>query len=348
MDKKAALNSLNKIANILDIEKLHKEADIITNVMVKIASDIVDVESVTAESNSDGQTFLNLPGGQLEVPNILMSQNPLQIKDKAYHLGYDTGNRTFVWYDKTNKRDFYPVDNSGKMLERRKKSPFRLDKALGVKFPNAKLPRITNLEERFRKDVVKPLSNELRDALGNPLRDNVTKPITGVFGRAGEQLGIDSPGRKSKEEADLAFSQGESENRDTTNPVDSTKVVKKPFDVPVPEKDKPVVPPKKDDSTDDIIKNRGAELRNIASPNDLLFWCMSVSLGISYGPGLAKDVRSKPEYYYNRKNMSKIVGLIVRLAESATVAKINPNIKGYRRGAIDMLYAKIRETEKVK
>jgi hypothetical protein len=64
--------------------------------------------------------------------------------------------------------------------------------------------------------------------------------------------------------------------------------------------------------------------------------------------GLAKDVRSKPEYYYNRKNMSKIVGLIVRLAESATVAKINPNIKGFRRGAIDMLYAKIRETEKVK
>ena len=52
--------------------------------------------------------------------------------------------------------------------------------------------------------------------------------------------------------------------------------------------------------------------------------------------------------YYNRKNMSKIVGLIVKLAESATVAKINPKIKEFRRGAIDMLYAKIRDTEKVK
>ncbi len=347
MDKKAALTSLNKIANILDIENLHKEADIITNVMVKIASDIVDVESVTAESNAEGQTFLNLPSGQLEVPKILMSQNPLQIKDKTYHLGYDTGNKTFVWYDKTNKRDFYPVDNSGKMRERRKKSPWRLDKALGLKLPNINLPRVTNLEERLRKDVVKPLSNELRDTLGNPLRDNVTKPITGVLGRAGEQLGIDSPGRKSVEEADLAFSQGESENRDTTNPVDSTEVVKKPFDVD-PVKPEPVKPEPGPNNVDDVIANRGAELRNIASPNDLLFWCMSVSLGISYGPGLAKDVRSKPEYYYNRKNMSKIVGLIVRLAESARVEKINPKIKGFRRGAIDMLYAKIRETEKVK
>ncbi len=347
MDKKAALTSLNKIANILDIENLHKEADIITNVMVKIASDIVDVESVTAESNAEGQTFLNLPSGQLEVPKILMSQNPLQIKGKTYHLGYDTGNRTFVWYDKTNKKDFHPVDNSGKMLNRSKKSPWRLDKALGVKFPNAKLPRdVEKFIDRTKKDIVAPASRVMRE-IGDPIRDTITKPITGVLGRAGEQLGIDSPGRKSVEEADLAFSQGESENRDTTNPVDSTEVVKKPFDVD-PVKPEPVKPEPGPSNVDDVIANRGAELRNIASPNDLLFWCMSVSLGISYGPGLAKDVRSKPEYYYNRKNMSKIVGLIVRLAESARVEKINPKIKGFRRGAIDMLYAKIRETEKVK
>ena len=34
MDKKAALNSLQKIANILDIEKLHKEADTVTKIMI--------------------------------------------------------------------------------------------------------------------------------------------------------------------------------------------------------------------------------------------------------------------------------------------------------------------------
>jgi hypothetical protein len=347
MDKKAALNSLEKIANILDIEKLHKEADTVTKIMIKIASDIIDVDSVTAESNSKGQAFLNLPGGQKEVPSVLMSQNPLQIKGKTYHLGYDTGSKNFVWYDKGNMRDFYPVDSSGKMLERRQKSPFRLDKALGIKFPNAKLPRVTNLEERLRKDVVKPLSNTLRETIGDPLRDTVTKPITGVLGRAGEQVGISSPGRKSEEEADLAFSQGESENRETQSPVDAKEVVTKPFDVD-PKKPEPTKPEPTPTNVDDVIKNRGSELRNIASPNDLLFWCMSVSLGISYGPGLAKDVRSKPEYYYNRKNMSKIVGLIVKLAESATVAKINPKIKEFRRGAIDMLYAKIRDTEKVK
>lgn len=346
MNRKSALISLQKIANVLDNQNLHKEADAITNIMFKIASDnILDVDSITAESNSEGQTFLNLPGGQKEVPAVLMSQNPLQIKGNTYHLGYDTGNRNFVWYNKENKRDFYPVDASGKMLERRQKSPFRLDKALGLKFPNAKLPRITNLEERFRKDVSKPIEHALRDTLGDPLRDTVTKPITGVLGRAGEQLGISSPGRKSPEEADLAFSQGESENRETQAPVDAKEVVKKPFDVDPKPEPQPTPGPS---NVDDLIRNRGAELKNIASPNDLLFWCMSVSLGISYGPGLAKDVRSKPEYYYNRKNMNKIVGLIVRLAESPTVAKINPNIKGFRRGAIDMLYAKIRESEKVK
>ena len=346
MNRKSALISLQKIANVLDNQNLHKEADTITNIMFKIASDnILDVDSITAESNSEGQTFLNLPGGQKEVPAVLMDQNPLQIKGNTYHLGYDTGNRNFVWYNKENKRDFYPVDASGKMLERRQKSPFRLDKALGLKFPNAKLPRITNLEERFRKDVSKPIEHALRDTLGDPLRDTVTKPITGVLGRAGEQLGISSPGRKSPEEADLAFSQGESENRETQAPVDAKEVVTKPFDVDPKPEPQPTPGPS---NVDDLIRNRGAELKNIASPNDLLFWCMSVSLGISYGPGLAKDVRSKPEYYYNRKNMNKIVGLIVRLAESPTVAKINPRIKGFRRGAIDMLYAKIRESEKVK
>lgn len=348
MDKKAALNNLGKIANVLDSQNLHKEADAVTNVMHKIASDsILDVQSITGESNAEVQTFLNLPDGQKEVPAVLMSQNPLQIKDNTYHLGYDTNSKNFVWYDKTNKRDFYPVDESGKMLERRQKSPFRLDKALGIKFPNAKLPRITNLEERFRKDVSKPIEHALRDSVGDPLRDTVTRPITDVLGRAGEQVGISSPGRKSPEEADLAFSQGESENRETQAPVNAREVVTKPFDVdPAPKPEpKPAPAP---NNAEDIIRSRGSELRNISSPNDLLFWCMSVSLGISYGPGLAKDVVAKPEYYYNRKNMSKIVGLIVKLAESPTVAKINPRIKDFRRGAIDMLYSKIRETEKVK
>jgi hypothetical protein len=346
MNKKSALKNLQKIANILDSQNLHREADTLTTVMIKMASDnILDVESITAEFNKDGKTFLNLPSGQKEVPSVLMSKNPLQIKDNTYHLGYDTGNKNFVWYNKENKRDFYPVDESGKMLERRQKSPWRLDKALGIKFPNAKLPRITNLEERFRKDVSKPIEHTLRDTLGDPLRDTVTKPITGVLGRAGEQIGISSPGRKSPEEADLAFSQGESVNRETQAPVNAKEVVTKPFDVDPKPEPQPTPGPS---NVDDLIRNRGAELKNIASPNDLLFWCMSVSLGITYGPGLAKDVRSKPEYYYNRKNMSKIVGLIVRLAESPTVAKINPNIKGFRRGAIDMLYSKIRESEKVK
>ena len=50
MDKKAALNSLEKIANILDIEKLHKEADTVTKIMIKIASE-------TAQNSTAAKTW---------------------------------------------------------------------------------------------------------------------------------------------------------------------------------------------------------------------------------------------------------------------------------------------------
>ncbi len=339
MNKRITLAKIQAIANELDNNGLFTQADSLTNIMMKIAANVVDINNLPSQSNAQGETTFILPNGQ-EVPQTLLNKNPLTIKGKTYNLGFDSGSNNFVWYDKSNMRDFYPVDSQGRMLERRQKSPWRLDKALGLKLPNAKLPRVTNLEERLRKDVVQPISHEVRDALGNPLRDNVSRPITDVLGRAGEQVGIQSPGRKSKEEADLAFSQGESENRDTQPSVKTDDVVN-PEPGPTPE---PTPEPTPD--VNEIVTKRGSEIKNINSPNDLLFWCMSVGTNNSYSAELAKGVRTNPSAYYNRKNQTKILNWIVKMAESPVVAKINPRIKGFRKDAIQLLYSKIRSVEK--
>jgi len=343
MNKRITLAKIQAIANELDNNGLFAQADSLTKVMVKIAQNVVDVANLSQQSDETGQTFVTINNEQIPVPLSLVGKNEIKVKGKSYTLGYDSSNKNFVLYDKTNMRDFYPVDSQGKMLERRQKSPFRLDKALGVKLPNAKLPRITNLEERLRKDVVKPISNTLRETIGDPLRDNVTKPITGVLGRAGEQIGINSPGRKSPEEADLAFSQGESENRDTQPSVkkDDLSPTPEPTPKPTPEPTPSPTP----EPIDEIIKARGAEIKNINSPNDLLFWCMSVGTNNSYSSELAKGVRSNPSAYYNRQTQTRILNWIVKMAESPVVAKINPRIKGFRKDAIQLLYTKIRSVE---
>jgi hypothetical protein len=342
MNKKITLAKIQNLANELDNQGLFKEADSLTQVMVKIAANIVDVSDLLTESDETGKTFVTINDEKVPVPSSLAGKNQVEVKGKSYTLGYDSGNKNFVLYDKTNMRDFYPVDSQGKMLERRQKSPFRLDKALGVKLPNAKLPRITNLEERLRKDVVQPISHGVRDALGNPIRDNITKPITGVLGRAGEQMSIKSPGRKSQEEADLAFSQGESENRDTQPSVKKDDVAPTPEPTPGPTPGPEPTP----EPIEDIIKTRGAEIKNINSPNDLLFWCMSVGTNNSYSAELAKGVRSNPSAYYNRQNQNNILNWIVKMTESPAVAKINPRIKGFRKDTVQLLYSKIRSTSK--
>ena len=342
MNKKITLAKIQNLANELDNQGLFKEADSLTQVMVKIAANVVDVANLPTESDETGETFITVNNEKIQVPISLVGKNQVEVKGKSYTLGYDSGTKNFVLYDKTNMRDFYPVDSQGKMLERRQKSPFRLDKALGVKLPNAKLPRITNLEERLRKDVVQPISHEVRDALGNPIRDNITKPITGVLGKAGEQMGIKSPGRKSQEEADLAFSQGESENRDTQPSVKKDDVAPTPEPTPGPTPGPEPTP----EPIDDIIAKRGAEIKNINSPNDLLFWCMSVGTNNSYSAELAKGVRSNPSAYYNRQNQNNILNWIVKMTESPAVAKINPRIKGFRKDTVQLLYSKIRSTSK--
>ena len=339
MNKRITLAKIQAIANELDNNGLFAQADSLTKVMVKIAANIMDVANLPSESNETGQTFISVNNEKIPIPLSLVGKNEIKVKGKSYTLGYDSGNKNFVLYDKTNMRDFYPVDSQGKMLERRQKSPFRLDKALSLKIPNVKLPRVTNLEERLRKDVVKPISNTLRETIGDPLRDNVTKPITGVLGRAGEQLGINSPGRKSTEEADLAFSRGESENRDTQPSVMKDDVAPTSEPTPGP------TPGPTAESVEDIIKTKGAEIKNINSPNDLLFWCMSVGTNNSYSSELAKGVRSNPSAYYNRQTQTRILNWIVKMAESTVVAKINPRIKGFRKDAIQLLYTKIRSVE---
>ena len=343
MNKKITLAKIQNLANELDNQGLFKEADSLTQVMVKIAANVVDVANLPTESDETGETFITVNNEKIQVPISLVGKNQVEVKGKSYTLGYDSGTKNFVLYDKTNMKDFHPLDKDG-MLERRQKTPWNLGKALGLDIPNAKLPRFTNLEEKVRKNVVKPVSNTLREIIGDPLRDNVTKPITGVLGRAGEQIGVRSPGMKSKEEAALAHALGESGNRETQPPVKIDDAQPTPGPTPTPEPTPEPTPGP--EPIDDIIAKRGAEIKNINSPNDLLFWCMSVGTNNSYSAELAKGVRSNPSAYYNRQNQNNILNWIVKMTESPAVAKINPRIKGFRKDTVQLLYSKIRSTSK--
>ena len=343
MNKKITLAKIQNLANELDNQGLFKEADSLTQVMVKIAANVVDVANLPTESDETGETFITVNNEIIQVPISLVGKNQVEVKGKSYTLGYDSGTKNFVLYDKTNMKDFHPLDKDG-MLERRQKTPWNLGKALGLKSPKIKLPRYTNLEEKVRKNVVKPVSNTLREIIGDPLRDNVTKPITGVLGRAGEQIGVRSPGMKSKEEAALAHALGESKNRETQPPVKIDDAQPTPGPTPTPEPTPEPTPGP--EPIDDIIEKRGAEIKNINSPNDLLFWCMSVGTNNSYSAELAKGVRSNPSAYYNRQNQNNILNWIVKMTESPAVAKINPRIKGFRKDTVQLLYSKIRSTSK--
>ena len=344
MNKRITLAKIQAIANEFDNNGLYAQADSLTKVMVRIAQNVVDIATLPQESDSTGQTFVTINGEQIPVPLQLVGKTQVDVKGKTYTVAYDNGNARFVLYDKTNMRDFYPVDSQGKMLERRKKSPFDIQKTTGIKLPKMNLPRVTNLEERLRKDVVQPISHEMRDALGNPIRNTITKPITDELGRAGELIGVKSTGRKSKQEANLAHAFGESEIRDTQAP---TKTDEAPKPTPTPEPTPgPTPTPEPPKNVDEVIKGRGAEIKNINSANDLLFWCMSVGTGNSYSAELAKGVRTNPSAYYNRQTQTKILNWIVTMTESPYVAKLNPRIKGYRKDAIQSLYSKIRATEK--
>jgi hypothetical protein len=343
MNKKITLAKIQNLANELDNQGLFKEADSLTQVMVKIAANVVDVANLPTESDETGETFITVNNEKIQVPISLVGKNQVEVKGKSYTLGYDSGTKNFVLYDKTKMKDFHQLDKDG-MLERRQKTPWNLGKALGFNIPNAKLPRVTNLEEKVRKNVVKPVSNTLREIIGDPLRDNVTKPITGVFGRAGEQIGFRSPGMKSKEEAALAHALGESGNRETQPPVKTDDA--QPTPGPTPTTEPTPTPEPKPEPIDDIIAKRGAEIKNINSPNDLLFWCMSVGTNNSYSAELAKGVRSNPSAYYNRQNQNNILNWIVKMTESPAVAKINRRIKGFRKDTVQLLYSKIRSTSK--
>jgi hypothetical protein len=148
----------------------------------------------------------------------------------------------------------------------------------------------------------------------------------------------------SKEEAALAHALGESGNRETQPPVKTDDA--QPTPGPTPTTEPTPTPEPKPEPIDDIIAKRGAEIKNINSPNDLLFWCMSVGTNNSYSAELAKGVRSNPSAYYNRQNQNNILNWIVKMTESPAVAKINPRIKGFRKDTVQLLYSKIRSTSK--
>ena len=60
MNKKITLAKIQNLANELDNQGLFKEADSLTQVMVKIAAIVVDVANLPTESDETGETFITV------------------------------------------------------------------------------------------------------------------------------------------------------------------------------------------------------------------------------------------------------------------------------------------------
>ena len=75
------------------------------------------------------------------------------------------------------------------------------------------------------------------------------------------------------------------------------------------------------------------QLKDIKTPDDLLFWSMMVGNDIPY----SKYDMKKENEYYSKDKKQKTLNYINKLTSSSWVAKYNPKIKGMKNQAISLL-----------
>ena len=75
MNKKITLAKIQNLANELDNQGLFKEADSLTQVMVKIAANVVDVANLPTESDETGETLITVNNEKIQVPRINISRS---------------------------------------------------------------------------------------------------------------------------------------------------------------------------------------------------------------------------------------------------------------------------------
>lgn len=307
--------NLQNIAKSLDEKGHYKQADKLSEMLIKLSQENINSIENYFISDNEGNTYFKYENEDFKVP---VKKTTIEINNKVFKLYFDPDNKKFFWYNDQGKPQAYLIDEQGKILEPRSKR-YDLWKAIGGRrlFGDWRLPnlnKIIPLEPLIRKKIVPEIARPFRE-VGDVLRP-VTRTITDPLGKAGEQLGIQTPGRKRPEQSKLEETFGKAEDR-------STQKVQAP-ETKVPEK-----------------KQKGTKIRleDIISPNDLLFWSMSTVENIDY----EEYDQSKEYLYYSPNNKNQISALINKLSRSPWVDRKNSLIKNFAPDALRLLDEKIKK-----
>ena len=363
MNKNVIISNLIQIAEVLDLKQMFSQAERLTNVMVKIAqttgederdfldyekaqfiSRLRDVPNSTGEDKPETSDTISLivNGKSVRVPKDIEST---KIYDKElFKLNFDPENNQ-IFYKSENGKKNVVLDKDGNVREIRPKR-YDLAKQIGLRkmFGNWRLPNLNKsipLEPYLRKELIPDVARVVKP-IGDFAKQTITRPITDTLGAAADDLGISSPNRDKPFMADAKFDLGPSLDPTpiTSKPSKESVEIKAPKNLPEPTGPSAVEP--KNSSTSDNndgpskIKIPKNKLKDIKTPDDLLFWSMMVGNDIPY---LSYDIKKENEYY-SKNNKQNTTDYIIKLTSSSYVNKINPNIRGMKNQAMSLLYDK--------
>jgi hypothetical protein len=355
MNKIDQMQNLADEASNLDNLGLYKHANEITKILVKLAQEkddeieIIEPKKVVTFSDKDGNQILQLENGkEVKIPKNLELREKFAEKD--FLLSYDPEKERFL-YISDDRKTAFPLDELDKAREiRDKKVDAWTQIGLRGFFGDLRLPnlnKIIRLEPIVRKSVIdiartlKPLGDEIKE----PVRKKITDPAT----KAIQNLGGNVAGGKTPEFAAAEKNLGKSKDRssapgivpDTAKNVPGSETVKlldPSIDGSTDVKTDGSTEGKTNGSTDGaktdpVIKSNGSTLKDIHNPKDLLFWSMMVGNGIKFN-SWSKD---KEKEYYSKDRYNNTLSMINKLTSSNWVKNINPDIAGFKDGAISEL-----------
>jgi hypothetical protein len=374
MDKISIISNLQQIADTLDNKNLFAQAEKLTNLMVKIAQDdsidpelfhvlpdnktgnngpklkdIVEPDLSDVKPESNDSTVVKINGETIKVPSKLTPTR--RFDKKVFNLNYDPKTKQ-IFYKSEDGKDAIYLDKEGNVKETNSK---RYDawKQLGGRglFGDWRLPNLNKsipIEPYLRKELIPDVARIVKP-VGNVVKDLITKPITDATGAIADDLNIGVPGRDEPFEAAAKFELGPSKDGTPVSrtPIkDSTQFpgLKLPDIQGGPKPVEPSAPKKTGGGSGgsgssggkNDIKISKDQLKDIQSPDDLLFWSMMVGNNIQY----SKYDNSKENEYYSPQNKSNTLNYINKLTSSSYVERINPRIKKFKNEAIEKLNTK--------
>jgi hypothetical protein len=335
MNKNVIISNLIQIAEVLDSKQMFNQAERLTDVMVKIAqittgederdlqnlekeqfiSRLRDVSQPEVEDKPETSDTISLivNGKSVRVPKDIETT---KIYDKErFKLNFDPDNSQLFYKSENGKKNVV-LDKDGNVREVRPKR-YDFTKQIGLKkmFGNWRLPNLNKsipLEPYLRKELIPDVAKVVRP-IGDVAKQTITKPITDTLGAAADDLGIGVPGRDKPFMADAKFDLGPSSDPTpiTLKPSEESVEIKAPISLPEPTGPEAVKP--KDSDTNgrndgpSSIRIPKDQLRDIKTPDDLLFWSMMVGNGIEY----SQYDKKKENIYYSEKNKQNTRNFIV-------------------------------------